>query len=84
MIEIIRRKYKIDRKERLLASQSEQANRKREIIFYLTLEPPNGVELTGLIYLGLVIVTVSNSTNIAIVDFERVKVRTNFGISHCD
>lgn len=61
-----------------------QANRKREIISYLTLEPPNSVELTGLIYLGLVIVTVSNSTNIAIVEFERFEVRTNFEISHCD
>lgn len=62
-----------------------QANRKREIISYLTLEPPNCVELRReFIYLGLVIVTVSNSTNIAIVEFERVKVRKSIEISHCN
>lgn len=61
-----------------------QADRKREIISYLTLEPPNCVELSGFVYLRLVIVTVSNSTKIAIVEFERIKVRKNTEISHCN
>lgn len=61
-----------------------QANRKREIISYLTLEPANCVESTGFVYLRLFIVTVSDSTNIAIVEFERIEVRRNIEISHCD